>query len=57
MPDTPDDDATDNENAINAPVMAESTYEVGVDVTTLNENKETSEEKVSDDTNDAVKSE
>ena len=57
LPDTPDDDATDNENAINAPVMAESTYEVGVDVTTLNENKETSEEKVSDDTNDAVKSE
>lgn len=57
LPDTPDDDATDNENAINAPVMAESTYEVGVDVTTLNENKETSEEKVSDNTNDAVKSE
>ena len=57
LPDTPDADATDNENAINAPVMAESTYEVGVDVTTLNENKETSEEKVSDDTNDAVKSE
>ena len=60
LPDTPDDDASDNENAINAPVMAESTYEVGVDVTTLNENKEKSEkieEKVSDDTSDAVKSE
>ena len=60
LPDTPDDDASDNENAINAPVMAESTYEVGVDVTTLNENKEKSEkieEKVSDDTSNAVKSE
>lgn len=39
LPDDPDEIDT-KENAINAPVMAESTYEVGVDVTTLGENKD-----------------
>lgn len=39
LPDDSDEIDT-KENAINAPVMAESTYEVGVDVTTLGENKD-----------------
>ena len=39
LPDDSDEIDT-KENAIKAPVMAESTYEVGVDVTTLGENKD-----------------
>lgn len=39
LPDDSDEIDT-KENAINAPVMAESTYEVGVDVTTLGENND-----------------
>ncbi|MGN0796146.1 MAG: uracil-xanthine permease family protein [Christensenellales bacterium] len=57
LPDLPDDEGAEKENAINAPVKAETTYEVGVDVTTLNENKEESEEKVSEEANGSEKGE